>query len=69
MMFSLIIFYWSVMYGHSKSEVLEIFNMNRRPDFQSLTNRLRAKFHIALFLHHVVCIAFSNRAQHIFHSD
>ena len=49
MMFSLIIFYWSVMYGHSKSEVLEIFNMNRRPDFQSLTNRLRAKFHIALF--------------------
>ena len=57
------------MYGHSKSEVLEIFNMNRRPDFQSLTNRLCAKFHIALFLHYVVCIAFSNRAQHIFHSD
>ena len=38
-------------------------------DFQSLINRLCAKFHIAIFLHHVVCIAFSNRAQHIFHSE
>ena len=28
MMFSLIIFDWSAMDGHSKSEVLEIFNMN-----------------------------------------
>ena len=28
-----------------------------------------AKFHIAIFFHHVVCIAFSNRAQHIFRSD
>ena len=38
-------------------------------DFQSLINRLCAKFHVAIFLHHVVCITFSNRAQHIFHSD
>ena len=37
-------------------------------DFQSLINRLCAKFHVAIF-HHVVCITFSNRAQHIFHSD
>ena len=29
MMFSLIIFYWSAMDGHSKREVLEIFNMNK----------------------------------------
>ena len=35
---------------------------------ESLINRLCAKFHIAIFLHHVVCITFSNRAQHIFHS-
>ena len=28
MMFSLIIFYWSEMDGHSKREVLQIFNMN-----------------------------------------
>ena len=34
-------------------------------DFQSLINRLCAKFHVAIFLHHVVCITFSNRAQHI----
>ena len=27
MMFSLIIFYWSAIDGHCKSEVLEIFNM------------------------------------------
>ena len=29
MIFSLIIFYWSAMDGHSKCEVLEIFNMNK----------------------------------------
>ena len=29
MMFSLIIFYWSAIDGHSKREVLEIFNMNK----------------------------------------
>ena len=31
MMFELVIFYWSAMdaYGHSKREVLEIFNMNK----------------------------------------
>ena len=30
MMFSLIIFIWSAMDGHSKREVLEIFNMNKK---------------------------------------
>ena len=30
MMFSLIIFDWSAMDGHSKREVLEIFNMNEK---------------------------------------
>ena len=30
MMFSLIIFDWSAMDGHSKCEVLEIFNMNEK---------------------------------------
>ena len=30
MMFSLIIFHWSAMDGHSKREVLEIFNMNKK---------------------------------------
>ena len=30
MMFSLIIFYWSVLDSHSKREVLEIFNMNKK---------------------------------------
>ena len=30
MMFSLIIFYWSTKDGHSKREVLEIFNMNQK---------------------------------------
>ena len=30
MMFSLILYYWSAMYGHSKREVLEIFNMNSK---------------------------------------
>ena len=29
MMFFLVIFYWSAMDGHSKREVLEIFNMNK----------------------------------------
>ena len=31
MMFFLVIFYWSAMgaYGHSKREVLEIFNINK----------------------------------------
>ena len=33
MMFSLIIFYWSAMDGHSKREVLEIFNMNQKNVF------------------------------------
>ena len=31
-------------------------------DFQSLINRLCVKFHIAIFLHTVVCIAFTNRS-------
>ena len=38
MMFSFIIFYWGAMDGHSKREVLEIFNMNWKmifPDFFS----------------------------------
>ena len=30
MMFFLVIFYWSAMDGHSKREVLEIFNMNKK---------------------------------------
>ena len=32
MMFTLIIFYWSAMDGHSKREVLKIFNMNKKND-------------------------------------
>ena len=30
MVFSLITFYWSAIDGHSKREVLEIFNMNEK---------------------------------------
>ena len=30
MMFTLITFYWSAMDGHSKREVLEIFNMDKK---------------------------------------
>ena len=30
MIFSLIIFYWSVLDSHSKREVLETFNMNEK---------------------------------------
>ena len=37
-------------------------------DCQSLINRLCVTFHIAIFLHTVVCIAFTNRAQHTLHS-
>ena len=30
MMFSLLIFYWSAMDGHSKREVLEIFDIDKK---------------------------------------
>ena len=30
MMFTLIIFYWNAKDGHSKREVLDIFNMNQK---------------------------------------
>ena len=33
MMFSLIIFYWSAMDGHSKRKVLKVFNMNYKNVF------------------------------------